>query len=105
MTTIPPSGDPRIDELLDSLRAAGVPEDQLLPTLLAHLANAVSAEPDWVTHCNYCSALYNGAMEHCPRDKRHRITRIDANSPAFRAFVAERRAAVAAEDTDIGSEG
>jgi hypothetical protein len=100
MTTIPPSGDPRIDELLDSLRAAGVPEDGLLDELKRRLANAVSDEPDWVTHCETCSALYNGALDGCPENKRHRTRKLDANSSAFRGFVAGRRESIT--DTDIG---
>ncbi len=85
---IPPSGDPKIDQLLDSLRAEGVPETGLLDAVRARLANAVSAEPDWVTHCETCSALYNGALDACPENKRHRTRKLDANSSAFRAFVA-----------------
>jgi hypothetical protein len=88
MTTIPPSGNPEIDQLLDSLRAAGIPDDQLLPTLQARLAAATSDNPDWVTHCPKCSVLYNGALETCPENRRHSVhmSVLDANSPAFQTF-------------------
>lgn len=86
--TIPPSGDPKIDQLLDSLRAAGVPDDQLLAAVQERLAVATSDNPDWVTHCPKCSVLYNGALDTCPENRRHSVhlSVLDANSPAFRAF-------------------
>lgn len=96
---IPPSGDRKVDRLLDSLRAEGIPEAEMLNVLQARLANAVSADPDWVTHCETCSVLYDGTLDVCPENVRHRVRTFDANSSQFRGFVAGRRESIT--DTDI----
>lgn len=87
------------DHADDRQRAAGVPETGLLDAVQARLANAVSAEPDWITHCETCSVLYEGTLDVCPENVRHRVRTLDANSSAFRAYVAGRRGSIT--DTDI----